>query len=166
MMSPVQRVFVLLLSNARHSTERTRRFYEEISRYAPYADIKADLQARAVIANNTLATLDECFRLMGAEPMRARVRMEEVFADGFRRELIEIQSPTATALYILAKATHLQNLRIGEYVALAATAEVTGHPEIAALLKRCLADCITLVDRTKGMIRDAVADRITQKIPA
>jgi hypothetical protein len=49
-MSSAQQVFLLLLSNARHNTERTRKFYEEISRYAPYADIKADFQARAIIA--------------------------------------------------------------------------------------------------------------------
>jgi ferritin-like metal-binding protein YciE len=162
----VQQVFLLLLSNARHSTERTRRFYEEISHYAPYADIKADLQARAAIANKTLATIDECFRLMNVEPFRTKARLEEVFADDFRRELIEIQSPAATALYILAKATHLQNLRTGEYVALTATADVTGHPETAILLERCLADHVTFLDKTRRMIRDAVVERISGRLVA
>ena len=165
-MSPAQQVFLLLLSNARQSTERTRRFYEEVSHYAPYADIKADLQARAAIANNTVATLDECFRLVGAQPVRGRARMEEVFADDFRHELIEIQSPAAIALYILAKAAHLQNLRTGEYVALAATAEVTGHPEIAVLLDRCLADHITCAGKTGQMIRNAVTERMSGRVAA
>lgn len=165
-MSPAQQVFLLLLSNARHSTERTRRFYEEVSHYAPYPDIKADLQARAAIADNTLATLDECLRLISAEPVRARARIEEVFADDFRHELIEIQSPAATALYILAKAVHLQNLRTGEYVALAATAAATGHPEIAVLLERCLADHITSASKTGQMIRNAVTERISGRLAA
>jgi hypothetical protein len=103
---------------------------------------------------------------MGAEPMRTRGRTEEVFAEDFRRELMEIQSPAATALYIVTKATHLQNLRTGEYVALTTTADVTGHPEIAALLDRCLADHIILVDTTRGMIRHAVMERISGRLVA
>lgn len=166
MTAPAQQVFLLLLNNARHSTDRTRRFYDEISHYAPYADIKADLQARAVIANNTLSILDECLRLMGAEPTRIRSRMEEVFADDFRHELIEIQSPAAIALYILAKVSHLQNLRTGEYVALAATAEVTGHADVAALLERCLADHIALAGKTRRMIRDALMEKMSGRLVA
>ena len=166
MMSPAQQVFLLLLSNARHSTERTRKFYEEISRYAPYADIKADMKARAAIASKTLATIDECFALVNVEPFRTRARLEEVFADDFRRELIDIQSPAATALYILARATHLHNLRTGEYLALTATADVTGHPETAVLLERCLADHVTFLDKTRRMIRDAVFERISGRLVA
>jgi ferritin-like metal-binding protein YciE len=166
LMSPPEQVFLLLLSSARHGTERAARFYEEISHYSPYADVKDMLHARALIASKTVAVLDDCFRLMRAAPVRHSGRVEEVFADDFRRELIELQSPAATALFILAKATHLQNFRTGEYVALAASADLAGHPEIAALLERCLAEYLTSMERTRGMIRDAVAERIAQKSAA
>jgi hypothetical protein len=51
-------------------------------------------------------------------------------------------------------------------VALAASADLAGHPEIAALLERCLAEYLTSMERTRGMIRDAVAERIAQKSAA
>ena len=165
MMNPAQRVFLLLLNNARNGTECTARFYEEISHYAPYADIKSALQARASNAKQTLAVLDECSHLTGTEPVRVRSRFEEAFADDFRRGLIEIQSPAATALYILAKATHLQDLRSGEYMTLAAVADVTGHPEIAMLLERCLADHETS-DLTRQIIQDVLRERISRRVVA
>lgn len=162
-LSAAEQVFLLLLSNARHGTERAARFYEEISHYSPYADIKENLHSRALMASKTVTVLDECFGLLRMAPVRARGRVEEAFADDFRHELIELQSPTTVALFILAKATHLQNFRTAEYVAVAASAEVAGHPEIAALLERCLAEYLSSMERTRGMIRDAVAENIAHK---
>ena len=165
-LSPSQQVFLLLLSNARHGTDRAARFYEEISHYAPQADMKATLQARAFIANKTLVTLDECFRLMEIQPIKVRGRVEEVFADDFRRDLIELQSPIATALYIMAKVIHLHNLRTAEYLALSAAADVVGHSELGTLLESCLPDHLVFIERARRMIRDTLTERMSGRLVA
>jgi ferritin-like metal-binding protein YciE len=165
-MTKPEQVFLLLLSNARHGTERAAKLYEEFSQFASETDIKETLQARAFVAKQTLATLDECFRIIGAQPIKQSGRLEEVFADDFRRELNEIQSPAAKALYILAKAVHLQNLRTAEYVALTAAADVTGHHNLGVLLESCLADHLAFVERTRRMIRNAVTERLSERIAA
>ena len=165
-MNKPEEVFLLLLSNARQGTERAAKIYQEISQQAQHPEVKETLQARAFVANKNLATLDECFRVLGAQPLKLSGRLEDVFVEDFRRELNEIQSPVAKALYILAKVTHLQNLRTAEYVALTAAADVTGHYNVGVLLESCLADHVAFVERTRRMIRNAVAERISERIAA
>ena len=46
----------------------------------------------------------------------------------------EIQAPAAKALFVLIKANHLMHLRIAEYAALIAMADVTGHLGVGVLL--------------------------------
>jgi hypothetical protein len=66
----------------------------------------------------------------------------------------------------LAKAVHLQNLRTAEYVALTAAADVTGHHNLGVLLESCLADHLAFVERTRRMIRNAVTERLSERIAA
>jgi hypothetical protein len=65
---------------------------------------------------NFAFSLDECFRLIGEQPMKTTGRIHEVIVEEFRRELSEIQSPTARHLYILSKLQQLTHMRIGEYL--------------------------------------------------
>lgn len=65
------------------------------------------------------------------------------------KELAEIESPIAKHLYILAKANHLIHLRIGEYVALIAAADMTGHYGVGVLLEARLAEKLAFVERTR-----------------
>jgi hypothetical protein len=53
----------------------------------------------------------------------------------------------------LVKANHLIHLRIGEYVALIAAADATGHFGVGVLLESCLADTLAFVERTRRLIR-------------
>ena len=157
-------VFFHLLSDVRQNSERSAKFYQEISQLAQQPEIKEALEARAFVSNKTLATLDQCFRLIGEQPVKLSGRIQEVFVEDFRRELAEIQNPAVRHLFILAKLNHLTNFRIGEYSALIAAADMTGHYGVGVLLESCLADRLAFVERTKRLIRNLIETKVTEKI--
>src|SRR5438128_1465826 len=131
-------LFVVMLSDLRQGAERTTKIFQEINGAAMNPAIKEALEARVFVSHKILDTLDEVFRLIGATPVKVNGRLHEVFMEEFRRELAEIQSPEAKRLFILAKVNHLIHLRIGEYVALIAAADATGHPGVGVMLESCL----------------------------
>ena len=92
--------------------------------------------------------------------------MNEVFLEDFRKELAEIQNPAAKALFVLIKANHLTHLRIAEYVALIATADLTGHYGVGVLLESCLADKLAFVERNRRLIRKVVEARVEKRMAA
>lgn len=159
-------VFVMLLSNVRQGTERTTKFFQEISQVAQNPDIKEALEARAFVSQRTLEKLDQCFKLIGEQPVKLNGRLMEVFAEDFRKELAEIESPVAKHLYILAKANHLIHLRIGEYVALIAAADMTGHYGVGVLLETCLAEKLAFVERTRRLIKNLIEHKVATKLAA
>ena len=159
-------IFVHLLSNVRQGTERTTKVFQEISQVAQDPDIKEALEQRVFISDQILARLDQCFNLIGEKPVQLSGRLQEVFAEDFRRELSEIESPLARHLYILAKANHLIHLRIGEYVAMIAMADMTGHYGVGVLLESCLADKLAFVERTRRLIRNLIEGRVAAKLAA
>jgi ferritin-like metal-binding protein YciE len=155
---------VQLLSGLRLGAERSTRIYQEISKAVEDRDVKEALEARAFVSEKVLATLDQCFRLIGEQPVKVTSRLHDMFVEDFRRELAEIQNPAAKHLFILAKAIHLTHLRIAEYVALVAAADVTGHYGVGVLLESCLADKLAFVERTRRLIRHAVEGRVAKKL--
>ena len=159
-------LFVMLLSNVRQGTERTTKIFQEISQVAQNPDIKEALEARAFVSQRTLEKLDQCFKLIGEQPVKLNERLMEVFAEDFRKELAEIESPVAKHLYILAKANHLIHLRIGEYVALIAAADMTGHYGVGVLLETCLAEKLAFVERTRRLIKNLIEHKVATKLAA
>ena len=159
-------LFVMLLSDARQNAERSTKLYQEISLVAQDPDIKEALESRAWITEKDLAAIDRCFQLIGEQPVKLSGRLQEVFVEDFRRELAEIQNPIAKHLFVLAKATHLVHLRIAEYVALVAAADITGHYAVGVLLESCLADKVAFVERTRRLIRNFVASKLAAKTAA
>lgn len=159
-------VFVQLLSNLRQGTERSTKIYQEISQLAENPDVKEALDARAFVSEKVLATLDQCFKLIGEQPVKGNSRLQDIFVEDFRKELAEIQSPAAKHLFILVKAVHLTNLRIGEYIALVAAADVTGHYGVGVLLESCLADKLAFVERNRRLIRHLVEAKIAERAVA
>ena len=159
-------VFVQLLSNVRQGTERTTKVFQEISQIAEDPDIKEALEARVFVSDQILARLDECFKLIGEQPMKLSGRLHDVFVEEFRKELAEIQSPAAKHLFILAKALHLIHLRIAEYVALIAAADVSGHYGVGVLLETCLADKLAFVERTRRLIRHMIENKVAERAHA
>jgi ferritin-like metal-binding protein YciE len=159
-------VFLVLLSNVRQGAERGTKIYQEFSQLAQDPDIKEALEARAFISEQALAKLDRCFELIGEKPVKGTGRIQEVFVEDFRKELAEIQSPVAKHLFILAKANHLTHFRIGEYVALTAAADLTGHYAVGVLLESCLADKLAFVERNRRLIRRIAETKVRERMAA
>jgi ferritin-like metal-binding protein YciE len=159
-------LFVTLLSDVRQNTERSAKLYQEISQAAQEPDIKEALESRAWIAERDLNAIDRCFQLIEEKPVKLSGRLQEVFIEDFRRELAEIQNPVAKHLFILAKASHLTHLRIAEFEALVAAADLTGHYAVGVLLESCLADKLVFVERTRRLIREHVEEKIIDRLAA
>ena len=159
-------IFVRLLRDVRRGTERTTKVFQEISQLAQDPDVKQALEARVFISDQLLARLDQCFKLIGEQPVKLSGRLHDVFVEDFRKELAEIQAPAAKRLFILAKALHLIHFRIAEYVALVAAADVSGHYGVGVLLETCLADKLAFVERTKRLIRNVVETREAERAGA
>jgi ferritin-like metal-binding protein YciE len=157
-------LFVMLLSDVRQGTEKSAKIYQEFGQLAQDPQIKEALEARAFVSEKTLTTLDQCFKLIGEKPVEFTGRLQNMFLEDFRKELAEIQGPVARKLFILAKLNHLTHLRIGEYVALVAAADLSGHYGVGVLLESCLADRLAFVERTRRLIRNLVETKIAEKI--
>lgn len=159
-------VFLMLLSDVRRNTERANKIYQEIGQMAQDPQVKEALESRAFISQRTLEKLDQCFKLINEKPLQLSGRVEEVFLEDFRKELGEIQSPEIRHLFILAKLVHLTHLRIGEYVALVAAADLSGHFGVGVLLESCLGEKLAFVERTRRLIRQIVETRILERMHA
>ena len=161
-----KQLFLTLLSHVRQGTERANQAYQELSQVAQNPQVKGALEARAFVSQSVLEKLDQCFKLINEQPVKLSGRLAEVFIEDCRRELSEIESPVARHLFILAKAVHLTHLRIGEYVALIAAADVTGHYGVGVLLESCLADKLAFVERTRRLIREIIEGKVAEKLAA
>ena len=159
-------VFLMLLSHVRQGTERSAKFYDEIGDIAKDPQIKEAIEARAFVSKSVLAKLDECFRILGEKPMQLSGELREMLIEEFRKEFNEIQSPVARRLYVLAKLIRLTHMRIGEYVALTAAADLVGHHGVAVLLETCLADKLAFVERNRRLIRHIAEERVAERLAA
>ena len=154
-------VFLFLLNDARNGADHTGKLYHEMGELAGRPEIKEILEARAFLQNKIISALDQCFKLIGEKPVvPVGGRLREVFEEDFRREFAEIQSPAAKALFVLAKASHLTHLRMGEYVVLIAAADMTGHHGVGLLLESCLADQTALMERLRRTVRHLIEEKV------
>jgi ferritin-like metal-binding protein YciE len=159
-------LFLLMLSELRQGDERTTKFLDEISQMAQDPDIKEALEAHVFVSQKIISTLDQCFKLIGEQPVKPSGRLYEAFAEDFRRELAEILNPTVRHLFILARASQLMHLRIAEYKSLVAAADLSGHYAVGVLLDSCLADNLAFVERTQRFIRAIAETKMAGKITA
>jgi ferritin-like metal-binding protein YciE len=153
-------LFVHMLSDLRHGAERSNQIYDELGKVAQDPAIKEALDAREFISSQILSRLDECFRLIGEKPVPRNQRLYDLFVEDFRKELNEIQSPLVRKMFVLSKASRLMHLRIGEYVALIAAADMLGHPAVGVLLESCLADKMAFAERTRRLIREQLREKV------
>ncbi len=159
-----EELFVRLLSNVKQGTERTTKIFQELGELAQDPDIKEAFEARVFVSEQIIEKLDRCFKMIGAQPMKASGALHDVFIEDFRRELAEIEAPAAKKLFVLAKAMHLVHFRIAEYVALVAMADVTGHYGVGVLLESCLADKLAFVERTKRLVKNVAEIKLLEKM--
>jgi ferritin-like metal-binding protein YciE len=159
-------LFVMLLSEARLNTQLSAKIYNEISQQAQDPDIKEALEARTWIVERDLSAIDRCFELMGDQPVQLSSHRQESLVEDFRKEIAEIQTPAAKAVFILSKAERLNHARIAEYEGLVEAADVSGHYAIGILLECCLADKLVFVERTRRFIRNLVATKVAARVGA
>ena len=153
-------LFVAMLSDVHHGAERTAKIYEELGQLAQNPEIKEALDAREFISKQITSRLDECFRIIGEKPVKTAGRLHDVFVEDFRKELAEIQGPVARRIFVLAKANRLAHIRMAEYSALIAAADLTGHYSVGLLLESCLADKTVFVERTRHLIRKQLEQKM------
>jgi ferritin-like metal-binding protein YciE len=159
-------MFVKMLSDLRQGTEQTTKIFQEMSEVAQIPEIKQALEARVFVSDKILATIDQCFKLIGEKPVKVTGRLHDIFLEDFRRELAEIQNPLAKRLFILAKINHLIHFRIAEYVTLIAAADMTGHYALGVLLESCLADKLAFVERTRRLIHKMIEGKVAEAVKA
>ncbi len=159
-------MFVRMLSDLRQGTEQGTKVLQELSQIAENPEVKEALEARAFVAEKTLATLDQCFKIINEKPVKLSGRLHDIFVEDFRRELAEIQNPVARHMFILATVSQLIHFRIAEYMTLIAAADLTGHYAVGVLLESCLADRLAFVERTKRLIRNVIEARVGERLAA
>jgi ferritin-like metal-binding protein YciE len=159
-------LFVRMLSDVRQRAEQMPKIYQELSAVVQDPSIKEALESRIFLQDKIVSSLDRCFKLIGEKPVALSGRLHDVFIEDFRRELAEIQTPAAKALFVLVKVNHLVHLRIAEYVALIAMADVSGHFGVGVLLESCLADKLAFVERTRRLVRHTIEAKHALKLAA
>jgi ferritin-like metal-binding protein YciE len=158
-------LFVMLLSEARQNTQLSANIYKEISQQAQDPDTKEALESRVWIVEKDLSAIDRCFQLMGEKPVQV-IDNHELLVEAFRKELAEIQNPTAKAIFLLTKSDRLNHSRIAEYEGLIEAADLSGHYAVGVLLESCLADKVMFIKRTRRMIRNLVGTKIAARVGA
>jgi ferritin-like metal-binding protein YciE len=119
-------LFVMLLNNVRQNEERTASTLQEISEAVEDPDIREAIESRIFLKNQTLSTLDRCFKLIGEQPKKPSSQLHDAFVEEFRKDLDEIKGPMARTFFI------------------------------GALLESCLADKLAFVERLRRRIRRTV----------
>jgi ferritin-like metal-binding protein YciE len=162
-----KQIFVLMLSDLRQGTEKTKNIFQNLAQLAEDPDIKQALEARIFVSQKVAETLDQCFKLIGEQPVQlsgTRTAIYDMLAEDFRKEVAEIQDTKTRRFYILAKLNNLAHLRAAEYKTLIAAADVSGNYGVASLLETCLADKLALAERTQRWLRRIAETEMSEKI--
>lgn len=159
-------LFVMLLSNVRQREERTSELLKHVGETVKDPDIKEAIESHVFLKSQMIETLDRCFKLIGEKPQATSERLHDLMLEEFRKELAEIESPVARHLFVLAKVKHVIHLRIAEYVALTAMADLSGHFGVGVLLETCLAEKMAFVERARRLIRRIVAHELGERLAA
>jgi len=159
-------LFVQMLSNLRQGTERSTKLVQEFTQGVQDPDVKEALEARIFVHQKILDTLDQCFKIIGEQPMKVSSRLYDAFVEDFRSEIADVQNPTARNLFILAKVSQVVHHRIAEYRALIAAADLSGHYAVSVLLESGLADKVAFVERTRRLIETITQVKTAERIAA
>jgi ferritin-like metal-binding protein YciE len=63
-------LFILLLSNVQQGTELTTQMFQDFSKITQNAEAKEALAARVFVSQRVVEKLDECFKVIGDEPVK------------------------------------------------------------------------------------------------
>lgn len=151
---------VLMLSDLREGVARSSVIYQELGAAVQDLGVKSALQARVLLSDEILGKIDECFTLIGQKPAKSDGYLYDAFVDDFRRELAGVQSPESRPLFVLAKASQLTHVCVGEYLALIALTATTSHFRVGVLLDTCLEDELAFVERNQRLIRERLRPKL------
>ncbi|MCL5266235.1 MAG: ferritin-like domain-containing protein [Chloroflexi bacterium] len=149
-----EELFLYTLSHLHNSENHLLRTVQEMSKAAHDKDIKEALELRVYLSKQAISNIEECFRLLGKQPMKVSSRFQDVWMEDFLKELNEIQAPALKALYTIHKVRQIQEMHIAEYAALENMAQLMGNFPVATLLERNLEDKVAFVEQTDEIIRE------------
>lgn len=149
-------LFVKLLSDLRLHEEKLTGAYKEIREVVQDQELKESLDSLLFLGEKNVATLDQCFKIIGKQPVDASEKMLEPFIENFRKEVNEIKSPVVKTLFVAAKANHLLHFRISEYFTLIAMSDMVGYRGVGLLLESTLASKMAFFERTRRRIRSII----------
>jgi ferritin-like metal-binding protein YciE len=147
-------LFLTILSRVHESEKRLLSAVQELSHMAEDKYVKDMLDVRAFLTQQEVSNIEECFRLMGKQPVPTDTRFHEVWLEDTRRELQEIQLPILKGLYIVTAIHRIQNYHIAQYAALITMSEYAGYDAVTTLLRRNMADKMEFIERTNEFIRE------------
>jgi ferritin-like metal-binding protein YciE len=153
-------LYILVLSHARHGSERSTAIYKELAELAQNPEVQQALHARAFVSQQNIDRFDEAFKLIGEKPVQISSRLLDTFVEEFRKELAEIQSPEVRRLFIVARANQLSHLRTAELEALTAAADLSGNHGVGLLMESCLADHLAFAERSKRVVHHIVESKV------
>ena len=161
--------FIALLSNVRQREEKLGDVLQQIAGIAEdrdNTDIKQALEARSFLRQQQVASLDQCFKLLNAQPMKTDGRLHDIFVEDFKKEAAAIEGPVAKRLFVLSKINNLMRLHANEYGVMIAMADFTKHHGVAVILEACQAQNNALADRARDAIRSTARERISERVAA
>jgi hypothetical protein len=68
-----------------------------MSQLAQDPDVKEALEQRVFISDQLLVRLDQCFKLIGEQPVKLSGHLHDVFVEDFRKELVVCPSDNVSA---------------------------------------------------------------------
>ena len=123
-------------------------------------DTKEYFDSLVYLTEKNVETIDRCFKMINEKPLKSDDKLKELFIEDFKKEFNEIQSPLAKILYFTTKATHLMNVRAGEWVTLIAMSDISGNRGVGLLLESCFAQKAAFVQKARRRIRYIVQEQI------
>ena len=71
-------LFVRLLSDVRQHEEKLTVAYQELREVSQDPEIKESLDSLLFLGDKTLATLDQCFKIIGQQPVKITDKLQEI----------------------------------------------------------------------------------------
>jgi ferritin-like metal-binding protein YciE len=149
-------LFVKILSDVRESEYSLTTAFKELRETAQDQRAKDILDSLVFLQDKNVATLDQCFKLIGAQPVKTDDKFINMFLENFRKEFTEIQSPVAKTVFLFSKINHLINFRISEYMTLIAMSKKSDYKGVGLLLNNVLAPRIEFLEYSRHKITDYV----------
>ncbi|NLD99815.1 MAG: DUF892 family protein [Fibrobacter sp.] len=149
-------LYIKMLSDVLKREERVSEIFTMLREIAQDSRIKELLDSAMYLTENSCASLDRCFKMIGEKPVASESKLLDVFIDDFKRELESIQAPVAKVLYIASKASHLIQIRIGELETLVLMSDMNGHPGVSLLLDSVLSQKQVFIDRILGRFAEVL----------